>query len=559
MSTLRNRRQEAKITFARLLLIAIFFVTLYIILAFRLYHLQVTAYENYSKLSKHNNSHTLHLMPYRSEIVDRHGQVLANHKAVLYALKTGELSDNDMHILDNLGLTLPDALNPISAVDYAYLTNQPLDSIQTVYGFARNYPFGASIAHLIGHVGKSSHNYKLPDKYSQAYTGKSGIEHTYNHYLQGRLGTQKNILNAKGEVYREIAITPANSHPPLMLTIDAGLQSFTYGLMSGLTGSVIVINPQSGEILAAVSTPSYDNNDFDKSISRLSQDNDSPVFNRYLQALYPPASLVKPFVALGALEDGALDPHNKIHDPGYYKINDNSREYRNYRRSGHGDVDLKKALTVSNDTYFYTLSHKLGIDKIADYLKDFGFGEKTQLKLKGESSGTIPDAQYRSKHYKKWYAGQTIITGIGQGDVLSTPLQLARATMLLANDGIDYPLHIVPEYIMPSPKKLNFSQENRKHIIDALQEVSITGTARKIGKKPFSLACKTGSAQVAELKEQSLYAHFPRHKRDHHLFFGFAPVDAPSVAIVVVIEHQHEAVTIANSILDWCYSQGMIA
>lgn len=498
------------------------------------------------------------LMPYRAKILDRHGKVIANHKAELYALKTGELSEKDTAILSNRGISLTQQLTPLSEIDYAFISNQPLSHITTTHGYSRYYPYGASMSHLLGHVSKTS-QHQSPDIYSYAYTGKSGIESTYNQYLQGTLGVQKNIINAKGEVYRELLISNPESSTPLKLTIDASLQSFAYEQMSGLTGSAIVINPQSGEVLAAISTPSYDNNELDKSIARLSQDADKPVFNRYLQALYPPASLVKPFIALGALEDDMIDPHATINDPGFYKVNENSREYRNYRRSGHGIVDLKKALVVSNDTYFYSLAHKLGIDNIANYLKQFGFGEKTRIQLQGEASGVIPDKQYRAKHYKKWYTGQTIIAGIGQGDLLTTPLQLARATMLLANGGIDYPLHIIPKYVLPSPKRLNFNSKNLHYIIEAMQDVAINGTARKIGKKPFTLACKTGSAQVAELKEQSHYSHLPRHKKDHHLFLGFAPANHPSIVIVVVVEHQHEALVVANNILDWCYNQGLIA
>ena len=369
-----------------------------------------------------------------------------------------------------------------------------------------------------------------------------------------------NQLNAKRQVVNSQTQSTPKREPPLNLTIDAELQQFIFDQLSGLVGSVIVLDPNSGEILAGVSSPSFEPNRFNENDMQIPQSilDSKPMFNRFSQALYPPASIIKPFIALNALNDQIIKPDTTIFDPGYYKINEHSKVFRNHKRNGHGAVDLHKALIVSNDPYFYDLAYKLGIDKLSSYLSKFKFGEKTSYSISHESSGVIPDKAFREKNYKKWYAGQTVITGIGQGDLLCTPLKLARATMLLANGGYDYPLHLLKTFFKPSQKIHHFKPEHRAIIISALQDVVENGTARKMGKKPYTIAGKTGSAQVTALDDNTNYQTLPHHHKDHHLFVGFAPAQAPSIVVVVVIEHQHDAVTIANKVFDWCWKHHLI-
>ena len=558
MSRLRNRQLESKLTFSRVLVVISLFIALFSLLLGRVYQLQIIQHTQLLELAQKNKTKDISLMPYRSDIIDRYGLPLAYYHTTYHLTSTQDylaarLPNEQQYALSNLGLSeqlYPNKKIGISANLYAYIKNHPIDGISVNEQISRYYPYPESFSHLVGYTSVLPNStVQYHDPKLSFMEGKTGVEQVFDHYIRGNPGLQRNLIDAKQLIYQSEAIQEPKRSMPLQLTIDRELQNYIYDQINSYTGSVIVLNPNNGEILAAVSTPSFNTNTLDN----VSQHGQGAMFNRYLQALYPPASIIKPFIAINALEDGLIDPDEVIQDPGFYQITPQSKPFRNYKRTGHGSVNLKKSIVVSNDTYFYALAHKLGIDKITDYLDNFKFGHKTNLGLPNESSGIIPDKQYRKKHYKKWFSGQTIITGIGQGDVLCTPLQIARATMLLANGGTDYPLHIVPQYILPSPKIHYFQSKHREHIIDAMVEVPISGTAKSIGQTPYQLAAKTGSAQVASLDEQSDYHKLPKHQKDHHLLIGFAPAKSPELTIVVVIEHQHEATHIAHKILDWCW------
>lgn len=564
MSLLRNRHRESKLTFARVLTIVCLFTCIFSALVMRVYQLQVIQHDKLLSLSNNNKTKTVTLMPYRADIVDRNKKPIAIYRPNFYLSRTNHQAnpiENDLKILKNLekfgiyNLAESD-LNKkltISQDAYAYLNNHPTPSLTVKKQNIRHYPYPEAFAHLVGFTNKSpSSGRQYPDSRIAYMDGKAGIELVYDKYISGLPGSKLNLIDAKQQIYESIIETPPKRAIPLQLTIDLDLQNYAYDQLSGAVGSVIMLNPKNGEVLAAVSSPSFNTN----SLNYLNQSSQGAMFNRFLQALYPPASIVKPFIALNALEEEMIDPAREIHDPGYYLVNDQSKPFRNYKRTGHGNVNLKKAIAVSNDTYFYALAHQLGIAKITGYLEKFGFGKKTNISLPGEAAGIIPNKQYRDQHYKTWFTGQTIITGIGQGDLLCTPLQIARATMLLANDGYDYPLHLIESNVLPSPKILNFKKAHRERIIDAMVSVPISGTARRIGITPYELAAKTGSAQVASLNDQSSYHSLPKHQKDHHLFIGFAPAYSPEVVLVVVVEHQLGATEIAKNILDWYWAKG---
>lgn len=558
MSIIRNRHHEAKITFLRILLISLFFIILFSILLVQVYKLQITNYSHYLAISQKNQKTEVRLMPYRADIIDRNGVALARYEPYYTLSPSNDIGEDDLAMLKKLNIPANQKEQIIHSWQYVALSNHYHHNIVAQH-VKRYYPQGAAFAHTLGYTSKTKDNSELPDNDTPYVTGKTGLEAYYNSYLEGLQGNKTKVLNAKREVVDTAISNPPIRSEPLQLTLDSKLQQYIFDQMSGLVGSAVVLDPNSGEVLASVNSPSFDPNRFDKSrLNTQALIADNPMFNRFSQALYPPASIIKPFIALNALEDGVINEDDTIFDPGYYKLNDKSRIFRNHKRSGHGDVNLHKAIVLSNDPYFYDLAYKLGIDKLTLYLTSFGFAKATTKEFTHEATGIVPNKQYRDKHHKKWYDGQTIITGIGQGDLLCTPLQLARATMLLANNGYDYPLHYKESYQKPAKKILSFSEKNRSIILAALEEVTITGTARKMHNKPFLIAGKTGSAQVAELASNTDYHSLPHHQKDHHLFAGFAPSRSPNIVVVVVIEHQHEAVNVANNIFDWCYKNGLI-
>lgn len=558
MSRLRNRYQESKITVKRLSLVAFCFLVLYFILFARLYHLQVRQYDHYQRLSERNKNKEVYIAPYRADILDRNGKPLATYDTKLILHLDPEAPQDTKVLLESKGIRLTDKSQyTLTQGQYAYLSNYTPQGVVLESVPYRYYPLGPAAAHLIGHVGRMD----KPD-YTFLETpqaGKSGLEKQYESELFGQPGLQRQHKNAKGQVFNSKTLREPKRSAPLRLTLDADLQSYAHDLMLGHVGSLIVLNPNNGEILAAVSSPSYDPNLLGKSDyqQRLAL-SDKPMFNRITQALYPPGSIVKPFIALGAMGDQKLDPNALIEDPGHFKLNENSRVFHDHKRTGHGKVDLHRAIAVSCDTYFYHLAQHLGIDRIVKYLEIYKFGEKTEVEMAGEVFGILPTKAYRDKHYKRWYQGQTIITGIGQGDILVSPIQLARATMLLANSGYDYPLTFIQRSEREPPQQIPVNPSHRAYIVRAMEDVVKTGTGRRIRQKPYTLAAKTSTVQVVELQDPSKYHALPDHQKDHHMVMSFSPSESPNLVVLVVIEHQHEAVSILEKVLDWCYEKGYI-
>lgn len=556
MSKLRNRYQESRITIKRLALVSMVFILLYGVLVGRLYQLQVSHYQQYQVKAEKNKNREIYIAPYRGDIIDRNGEALATY-ATRYVLTISNRHEKNEKVLESLGIHLKDKDKyNIDHAQFAYLSNHPLDGVSIEAIPYRYYPLGAAAAHVVGYTGHMKSEYVFRDT---PLEGKSGIEKIYQSELFGIAGLQRQHKNAKGELFNTNVLREAERSPPLTLTIDGKLQSYVHNLMLSYAGTVIVLDPNNGELLAACSSPSFDPNElFKHDYAKRLEMARKPMFNRLSQALYSPGSIIKPFIAMGALDDNLLDPDEIIEDPGYFKINENSRTFHDHKRTGHGKVDLFRAITFSCDTYFYHLSLKLGIDRIVQYLKAYHLGDKTDVEMVGEVSGVLPTKAYRQKHYRKWYQGQTVISGIGQGDILCSPLQLARAVMLFANKGYDYPLTCIKDSVRPKPANIEMNEEHRDILVKAMEEVVLTGTARKIGKKPYSIAAKTATVQVVELIDKSSYHKLPEHQKDHHMTVAFSPSDNPSIVLVVIIEHQNEANLVAEKILDWCYNAGYI-
>ena len=376
--------------------------------------------------------------------------------------------------------------------------------------------------------------------------GKSGIERFYESTLHGTPGIQQIETNARGRVLRNLETLPAKAGQDIHLTIDIALQEFAESLLENKRGGIVAIDPRNGEILAFVSMPTFDPNLFvdgidQSSYSHLLNNPDRPLINRVINGQYPPGSTIKPFVALGAIENNYITPTKKIYDPGYLLYKEH--RYRDLKRNGHGLMDMNDAIEQSCDTYFYELSLDMGIDAIHDAMAPFGFGEQSGIDIHGESKGILPSQAWKMETKgKPWYRGETVIASIGQGYNLSTPLQLARATAILANRG-----QIIKPHLLRSSHPEDLQQieikdiDNWEKVILGMKNVmhGKRGTARRHGADlPFKMAGKTGTAQVYSLNAGDYDADTIREKlRDHSLFIGFAPVDNPTIAVSVIVEN----------------------
>ncbi len=448
----------------------------------------------------------------------------------------------------------------------------------------RDYPYRERTSHLIGYIGRinesdiqqfeedeSTANYRGSD-----YIGKTGIEQSYENELHGTTGIEQVEVDAGGRGVRVLSRTPPVSGNNLMLTLDARLQEIAEQAFGDYRGALVAIDPDSGEILAFVSRPGYDPNLFIDGIDEqrwgeLNNSPDVPLNNRALRGQYPLGSTIKPFMALAGLHYGKRSPGHTISDPGYYTLPGSSHQYRDWKKGGHGSVDLFKSIVVSCDTYYYGLATELGIDNMHAFLSQFGFGKKTGVDLEGEASGLLPSQEWKQRrHQQKWYAGDTVSAGIGQGYDLVTPMQLAYATAILAKDGVGYRPHFVRQVQRigsnetPAPEvKPEFALSLNPEHVALVKRAMVAvmqpgGTAAQAGAgTPYSFAGKTGTAQVIGIKqgEQYIESQVQERYRDHAWFIAFAPADKPKIALVVLAENGGHggstAAPIARKVLDY--------
>ena len=525
-------------------------------------------------------------------IFDRNGRVLAKNKPVynltvnpdqtqdldqelqtiqsLIPLSPSEITQFQQRLklhrrFENVQLKLQ--LNEAQMATIAAHHHQ-LPGIEVKAQLIRYYPLGKQLAHVIGYVGHlSQQDLQHVDRANYAgshYIGKTGIEAYYEDLLHGQTGHNQIETDASGEVVRTLNIKPAQSGTNIYLTIDSQLQKAVYKALKGHRSAAVVIQPQTGDILAMASTPSFNPNKFVTGLSQkhykhLLHGPSRPLYNRNIHGLYAAGSTVKPFIALKGLNTKTITPDYTIDDPGWFKIPGSQHVFHDWLRSGHGKVDLKRAITVSCDTYFYHLAYKLGIQAIDDILRQFGFGQKTGVELPHELSGTVPSPQYKRQHLgKQWYTGDTINTGIGQGYSQATPLQLAQATAILANRGKHYKPNLIygltpnsNDWIPIKPTQESSIKLDKDQywddIIEAMQNVVPNGTGHRFGDPPYSVAAKTGTAQVISHRDKT-----KAHKDiSNSIFIAFAPVNEPKLAIAVVTEHEKGvSVSIARQIMD---------
>ncbi len=439
----------------------------------------------------------------------------------------------------------------------------------------RYYPYLDAFSHSIGYVGRINEQEMAkidPTIYSATqYIGKTGIEQFYEAELRGMPGYQHAETNVRGRIVRILKNEAPTHGNDLYLTLDYPLQVDSIAALEGKRGTVIAIDPNNGGILAFISAPGFDPNLFVEGIKQetyqaLLASWERPLFNRLLRGQYPPASTVKPIIALQALELGFVTPEYAISDPGFYRLPNVKRVYRDWWKPGHGRVNLHKAIVESCDTYFYTIANRMGIDPITDIMQQFGFNEPTGIDLIGELSGVAPGKEWKRANLNEaWYPGETLITAIGQGFTLVTPLQLAQMSMMLANQGerlrprlVDYiqqpngeETSIDPVRLTPAPPK---KPEHWALVQQAVHDVvaGSRGTARRINTSPYSIAGKTGTAQVFSLGQNEKYNAnlLEEHLRDHSLFIGYAPADNPQIAVAIVLENNTGAADVAQKVID---------
>ena len=553
-----------------------FVILLFAFLIGRMAHLQWYNYERYHGLAEGNRISVETLPPTRGKIYDRNHILLADNQPV-YALSMIREKMDDiqafevalMNLLDHVkpekieeyfakfrkwnrskSYTLPFSISEEQAARFSVISYQ-FPGVTLAARLKRVYPYKSVAVHALGYVGRINVK-ELQKLNEQEYMGtniigKSGIERFYESRLHGYPGVQQIETNARGRILRKLETAPAVPGEDIHLTLDIKLQQHAEGLLTGKRASMIAIDPQNGEILAFASMPTFDPNLFvdgidQENYNRLLYDPDRPFINRAINGQYPPGSTIKPFVALGAIENDYISPTKKIYDPGY--LDYAGHRYRDWKRTGHGLVDMNDAVAQSCDTYFYELSLDMGIDAIHDTMAPFGFGSKTDIDIIGESTGILPSQEWkRTAKGKPWYRGETIISSIGQGYNLATPIQLAKATAILANRGKIVKPHLLKDELKASAteqieiKKIS----NWEAVIKSMEDVihGKKGTARKIGRDlPFKMAGKTGTSQVFSLNQGKYNAdELEKRLHDHSLFVGFAPIDKPQIAVAVIVEN----------------------
>ncbi|MFC0229588.1 peptidoglycan DD-transpeptidase MrdA [Serratia aquatilis] len=599
----RDYTAEAAL-FVRRALVAFFIIlVLTCVLVVNLYNLQIVRFEDYSTRSNGNRIRLVPIAPSRGIIYDRNGTPLALNrtiyqlelmpekvddlKATLQALRSVvDLTDDDITNFEKerkrsrrfVPIPVKTALTEVQVARFA--VNQFRFPGVEVKGYQRRYyPYGSALTHVIGYVSKiNDRDEERLDKdgllanYAATHDiGKLGIERYYENTLHGKTGYEEVEVNNRGRVIRQLHEQPPSAGKDIYLTIDLNLQRYIEQLLVGSRAAVVVSDPRTGGILAMVSNPSYDPNPFVDGISNkeyqgLLNDANRPLINRATQGVYPPASTVKPYIAVSALSAGVITKNTVVFDPGWWQLPGSEKRYRDWKKWGHGRLNVTKALEESADTFFYQVAYDMGIDRLSSWLSKFGYGDYTGIDLSEERSGLMPTRDWKFKRFKKpWYQGDTIPVGIGQGYWTATPVQMAKALNTLINDG-----NVKIPHLMLSTRVngvlVPYRQEENKQIGDihsGFWEIAKdgmygvanrpNGTARKFFEgTPYKAAAKSGTAQVFGYETYNAHK-LAEHLRDHKLMTAFAPFDNPTVSVAIILENggSGPAVgTITRQILD---------
>lgn len=595
---IRDERAERALVGRRLRLVAVLMCAAVLGLAGRFGYLQLAQSETFAARADSNRVRLQAVAPNRGLILDRNGRVLAENRAayrlVLVPERTPDVDGTLAEIDALVGLDAEErrrfnehharsrAFQPVTVksnldadqVARLAIHRHLLDGVDVEPYLTRHYPHGALLAHVLGYVGRldtddlrtlDADNYR-----ASTHTGKTGIERHYEAVLHGRSGVERVETNAQGRVIRVLERTAPVPGEDVQLSLDLELQREAVAAMGLHAGAVVAMDIASGEVLALVSQPGFDPNLFVHGISRtdyrrLLSSPHRPLFNRFLSGGYEPGSTVKPFLALAGLEAGLITPETRVFSSGEFRLPGHSRRYRDWRAGGHGWVVLESALEESVNTYFYQLAVDLGIDRISRELALFGFGQPTGLDVPGEQTGVLPSRSWKRQALgQAWFPGETVITGIGQGFIVVTPLQLAWATAALAGHGIAAPPRLAVE--SEPVRVVRHDPAHFEAVIRGLEAVvhGERGTARVLADQvPVRVAGKTGTSQVfgrAQDEPERDTEELPEFLRNHALFTAFAPADAPRIAVAVVVEHggggARVAAPVAGRVLQHALEQG---
>ncbi|TMI12152.1 MAG: penicillin-binding protein 2 [Betaproteobacteria bacterium] len=606
---LRNYEREVYQFQLRIGIAGVAVVIAFLMLAARFVYLQVVQHDIYRAKAEDNRISIVPVPPNRGLIVDRNGLVLARNYSgytlEIFPRRTRsvegtidelaeliEITPRDRRLFRKLvaetrnaeSLPIRTRLSDEEVAKFA-ANRYRFEGVEIKGRLFRQYPYGEVASHALGYMGRIDQadqarleedgidaNYRGTD-----YIGKAGVEASYQHELHGTTGFEHVEIDAAGRGIRTLSRTPSQPGNNVALTLDMTLQRVAENAFGERRGALVAIEPESGGVLAFVSKPGFDPNLFVDGIdpqnwAELNNSIDKPLNNRAIAGMYPPGSTFKPFMALAALELGKRTPRSTIHDPGYFDFG--GRRFRDSRPGGNGVVDLYKSIVMSSDTYYYQVANDLGIDAIAGFMKHFGFGERTGIDLQGEASGVLPSPEWKMKRFKrpeqqKWYAGETISIGIGQGYNAYTPIQLAQAMATLADGGAMYRPHLIAYVDDPrtgerrpvEPELVHRVPVRRDHlefVKRALAGVNKEGTAaRSFANAPYTSGGKTGTAQLIGIKQNEKYeeSKVAERLRDHSLFIAFAPLENPKIALSVVVENggfgARAAAPIARTVLDY--------
>ncbi|MBA4709776.1 penicillin-binding protein 2 [Aquitalea magnusonii] len=590
------------------------------ILIARFVWLQVYQYEHFSTLAQNNRISLLPILPNRGLIMDRNGVILAqNYSAYTLELVPSKMPDMNATIAELAKLV---NITPRDEKLFKKLLGESKDfesiplkvklseeeaarvaanawrypGVEVKARLFRDYPYKELTSHVLGYIGRinqkdqerlddedKSTNYK-----GSNYIGKTGLEAVYEDDLHGQVGFEEVETDSGGRAIRSLRRTPPVNGNNLKLALDIRLQEVADKLFGNRRGALVAIDPQTGGVLAFLSKPGFDPNLFidgidSQSWAALNSDWQKPMINRALRGTYPPGSTFKPFMSMAALETHSIGMHDVRPAPAFFTLPGSSHQFRDSNKNGNGSANLAKAIQVSSDTFFYKLAWDMGIDKIAPTVGQFGLGRPTGIDLDGEASGVLPTKEWKAKRfarykeeYRRWYPADVVSIGIGQGFNSYTPLQMANAVAILANDGVAYKPHLVQEVVEAKSGKsrlvearpdrtLPFKQENFEYVKTAMQSVMKPGgTAWRLGiGLPYTMAGKTGTAQVVAIKQGAKYnaSALAEQYRDHSWFVAFAPVDKPRIAVAVIVENAGfgaaAAAPIARGLFDY-YMTGKV-
>jgi penicillin-binding protein 2 len=608
--TLKDYAVEQRTIQIRIIMALACVVALLGIIVFRFYHLQITQYDIFQTESEENRIRLQRIAPNRGLILDREQRIIAeNRPSFVLALVRDKISDmpKTLDELERLDLASREEIEKFTRFANRYRIFEPvplrfnlndeeiarfaenrfrLEGVEMQANLARYYPEKEMLVHMVGYVGRiNERELATLDKDNYGATnhiGKIGVERNYESILHGTVGYEYVETDAHGQVYRTLDRKDPVSGKNLELHIDLDLQRVAYEALGEKNrGAVVAINTRNGGIIAAVSRPGYDPNPFVNGIrfddyKALNTSIDVPLLNRVLQAQYPPGSTIKPFIGLAGLDEQTVNEKTVVFDPGWFRLPGNEHQYRDWKREGHGSrIDFLTAMEQSCDVYFYTLANRMGVKAISRFLGNLGFGQKTGIDVPEERKGINPSPEWKKgRGWGNWYAGDTLSIGIGQGYIVVTPLQLAYATSIVANKGERYVPHMVARIggkELPAEKleKLVLRDEKNWDILTRSMQAVVhgpRGTAKGISRDlQYTIAGKTGTAQVVAIKQGEKYDArlvAERH-RDHALFIAFAPVEAPEIAVAVIVENgEHgstSAAPVARKVMDaWMKKIGIV-